>query len=80
MVLTLIIIAWIILAHAEIDDIIKLVSVLTYIDEQLNDLFKIIFEEEMEHAKSPENIMQQLLSEIELEDMVRSFVLFKKLV
>lgn len=39
-------------------------------DDQLNDLFKIIFEEEMEHSKSPDDIISQLLTEIEIEEIV----------
>lgn len=59
-----------ILAKTQVEDILKLVDILTYIDDQLNELFKIIFEEEMEHLKSPDITIKQLLTEIELDEVV----------
>lgn len=58
------------LAKSEINDVIKLVGIINHMDDQLNDLFKIIFEEEMEHLKSPDVIITQLLTEIEVEEIV----------
>lgn len=49
-------------------------------DEQLNDLFKIIFETEMEHGKSPDDIIKQLLSEIEVQEIVSKVEVWKTII
>lgn len=58
------------LAKTEVEDVVKFVNIITYMDDQLNDLYKIMFEEEMEHGIPPENIVEQLLTEVELSEVV----------
>lgn len=54
------------------DDVIKLMSVIVYLEQQLSENFKITFEKELAQLKSPDVVMSNLIMEIltEMDEQV----------
>ncbi|KAF5272220.1 hypothetical protein FQA39_LY01302 [Lamprigera yunnana] len=52
------------------DDVIKLMNVIVYLEQQLSDVFKYTFERELSQLKPPDVVMSELITEIltEIDD------------